>query len=203
MQSLRLQMNPHFIFNSLNSINSYIVDNKTLQASDYLSKFSRLMRLILENSRHETITLSKELEYVSLYLLIESLRFAKAFEYEIHVDESVDAENLIVPPLFIQPFLENSIWHGLMPRKGTRTLNLDLTQSSDILTVVVSDNGVGREYSAKLKETKITLKNSHGMDITKNRIMYHNPKNTVQIEDLYNALGEAAGTRVVISIHYI
>lgn len=200
MQSLRLQMNPHFIFNSLNSINSFIVEHKTNLASDYLTKFSRLMRLILENSRHETITLEKELESVKLYLLMESLRFSNAFEYKLHIDESIYEATIHVPPLIIQPFLENSIWHGLMPKNGTRTLNLDLQLVGHALYIDITDNGIGRVKSESLKSKKTNLRKSHGLEITKNRIHYHNPRNTVQIIDLYNDNGEPLGTKVNIVI---
>ena len=114
MQALRAQMNPHFIFNSLNSINMFILENNKLQASEYLSKFSRLIRLILQNSQEAFIPLESELEALQLYLELESLRFENKFEYKIAVDDDVDTTVLKVPPLIIQPYAENAIWHGLM-----------------------------------------------------------------------------------------
>ena len=113
MQALRAQMNPHFIFNSLNSINMFILENNKLQASEYLSKFSRLVRLILQNSQETFIPLEKELEALQLYLELESLRFEQKFEYKIQIDDEVDTTVLKVPPLIIQPYAENAIWHGL------------------------------------------------------------------------------------------
>lgn len=117
MQALRAQMNPHFIFNSLNSINMFILENNKLQASEYLSKFSRLVRLILQNSQEAFIPLESELEALQLYLELESLRFENKFEYKIAVDDEVDTTVLKVPPLIIQPYVENAIWHGLMHKK--------------------------------------------------------------------------------------
>src|SRR4030095_410376 len=114
---LRAQMNPHFIFNSLNSINMFILENNKLQASEYLSKFSRLVRLILQNSQKILIPLEKELEALQLYLELEALRFDQSFEYKILMDDEVDTSVLRVPPLIIQPYAENAIWHGLMHKK--------------------------------------------------------------------------------------
>ncbi|PDS21631.1 sensor histidine kinase, partial [Flavobacterium branchiophilum] len=113
MQTLRSQMNPHFLFNSLNSINSFIVQQKSREASGYLTTFSKLMRNILENSRYESITLEKELNTLKMYLEIEAVRLDHQFDYEILIDKNIELENIKIPPLIIQPFAENAIWHGL------------------------------------------------------------------------------------------
>lgn len=115
--ALRAQMNPHFIFNTLNSINSYIIENNPRTASDYLTKFARLIRIILDNSKHETIPLSKEIETLRLYLLMESVRFGNKFDYEIRIDKMVDEQSIRIPPMIIQPYVENAIWHGLLHKE--------------------------------------------------------------------------------------
>src|SRR5262245_48577747 len=126
MEALRAQMNPHFIFNSLNSINMFILENNKLLASEYLSKFSRLVRLILQNSREAFIPLEREIEALELYLELESLRFDNKFEYKIVVANEVDATVLGVPPLIIQPYVESAIWHGLMHKKEKGHLDIHL-----------------------------------------------------------------------------
>lgn len=203
MQSLRLQMNPHFIFNSLNSINSFIIDQKTLPASDYLTKFSKLMRLILENSRQETISIDKELESVRLYLMMEALRFSNSFDYQIIIDDRICDYVINIPPLIIQPFLENAIWHGLLPKEGSRKLILELQIISYSLLISIIDNGIGRSKSNKLKSNQTSIQKSRGMEITKKRIYYHNPFNSVNIIDMYSSNGEATGTRVDILISFM
>src|SRR6188508_2969786 len=117
MQALRAQMNPHFMFNSLNSINNFILKNDPDNASDYLTKFSRLMRLILDNSRSEWVLLENELKALQLYIELEAVRFDNAFKYSMEVTKDVDPETMMVPPLIIQPYVENAIWHGLLHRK--------------------------------------------------------------------------------------
>lgn len=124
MQALRAQMNPHFIFNSLNSINMFILENDKQRAAEYLTKFSRLMRLILENSQEPFIPIEKELEALELYLQLESLRFEERFKYKISVENDMDVTAVKVPPLIIQPFAENAIWHGLMQKKRKAILIL-------------------------------------------------------------------------------
>ncbi len=201
MQSLRLQMNPHFIFNSLNSINSFIIDQQTLQASDYLTKFSKLMRLILENSREDTIPIERELESVRLYLMMEALRFSNAYDYKIDIDDEIYDFPIQIPPLIIQPFLENAIWHGLMPKEGSRQLLLELKIVSQSLLISIIDNGIGRSKSQKMQLNKVTIQKSRGMEITKKRIYYHNPLNSLKIIDLYSPNEEPNGTRVEILIN--
>jgi streptogramin lyase len=138
MKALRAQMNPHFIFNSLNSINLFILENNKLQASEYLSKFSRLVRLILNNSQESFIPLKIELEALNLYLELESLRFDQKFEYKIKVEENIDTTLLKVPPLIIQPYAENAIWHGLMNKKDKGHLEIELYQQEEILFCKIS-----------------------------------------------------------------
>jgi ligand-binding sensor domain-containing protein len=200
MQALRLQMNPHFLFNSLNSINSFIVENKTVLASDYLTKFSRLMRLILENSRKETISLEKELETIRLYLLMESLRFNNKFEYKINVEDDSALGNLQVPPLIIQPFAENAIWHGLLHKPEVGLLEIYIKTIQNQLQITVTDNGIGRQQAALLKSKISNSQKSYGLEITNQRLAALNANNIIHINDLVNEQNQPIGTQVIILI---
>jgi LytS/YehU family sensor histidine kinase len=202
MQNLRSQMNPHFIFNSLNSINSFIVENKTHLASDYLTKFSKLIRLILDNSRNEVISLDRELETLQLYLLMETLRFDQKFGFEVTVDEKLDREAVRIPPMIIQPYVENAIWHGLMQKNGKGQVTVALQKSADnqFLLITVCDNGVGRERATQLSSKTGSTNKSFGMEITRNRIAKLDPANSVKISDLKDEHGNACGTRVELTL---
>lgn len=202
MQSLRAQMNPHFIFNSLNSINMFILENNKLQASEYLSKFSRLVRLILQNSQEAFIPLDKELEALGLYLELESLRFDQRFEYKIIVNDDVDPVMLKVPPLIIQPYAENSIWHGLMQKKEKGHLTIELYVKEEMLFYVITDDGIGRKKAAELKSKSAETHKSMGMRITTDRLLMlqqqNEKKNSILITDLILADGSPGGTEVRI-----
>ena len=204
MQALRAQMNPHFIFNSLNSINSFILENERLQASEYLSKFSRLVRLILQNSRETLIPLERELEALGLYLELESLRFEEKFEYKIWVNDDVDTAGIKVPPLIIQPYAENAIWHGLMHKKGRGRLLIELYHENAALFCKITDNGIGRKIAEELKNKSSLTYKSMGMKITADRIgMLHQQKqndNLITVNDLVTPDGQSAGTEVVIKM---
>jgi len=204
MQALRAQMNPHFIFNSLNSINMFILENNKLQASEYLSKFSRLVRLILQNSQEVFIPLERELEALQLYLELESLRFEHRFEYKISVDDEVDTTMLKVPPLIIQPYAENAIWHGLMHKKEKGHLEIELYLEKEILFCKITDDGIGRKEAAELKRKSLSTHKSMGIKITEGRIAIMQKMNgkdeSVEIKDLVYADGSAAGTEVVLKI---
>jgi ligand-binding sensor domain-containing protein len=201
MQNLRGQMNPHFIFNSLNSINSFIVQNKTHLASDYLTKFSRLIRLILDHSKNENITLEKELEALRLYLLMEQIRFEYRFDYVIHVDEEIDEQAIKMPPMIIQPYAENAIWHGLMQQDEQGKLTINIRQQTNGIEISIEDNGIGREKAESLKSKLNNTRKSHGMRITKDRILQTNPQNSIEIIDCKNETGIATGTTVRIKLY--
>ncbi len=204
MQALRSQMNPHFIFNSLNSINSFVVENKTHLASDYLTKFSRLIRLILDNSKNELIPLDKEIETLKLYLLMESLRFENKFDYEIYTDPNLDTSNILIPPMIIQPYAENAIWHGLMhkPDHGKVLISITTNQkNSSALVIKIKDNGIGRDRSGTIRSKSGNQNKSYGIDITLQRIRYFNPLNTVEIHDLFDNSNKPAGTEVIIQLY--
>jgi ligand-binding sensor domain-containing protein len=201
MQNLRSQMNPHFIFNSLNSINSFIVENKTHLASDYLTKFSRLIRLILDNSKNESISLEKELEALRLYLLMESIRFDKKFEYAVHTGTGIDEQLLKVPPMIIQPYAENAIWHGLLQKEEKGKVDVSIKKQGGVLLIIIEDNGIGRSKAAALKTKNSTSTKSYGMQITAQRIKQLNSKNKVETFDMKDAAGNALGTKVVVTIY--
>ena len=204
MQALRAQMNPHFIFNSLNSINMFILEKNKLQASEYLSKFSRLVRLILQNSQEALIPLERELEALQLYLELESLRFAQRFEYKIAMGDEVDTTVLKVPPLIVQPYVENAIWHGLMHKKEKGHLEIELYQEKEILSCKITDDGIGRKKAAELRSKSASTHNSTGIKITESRIAMMQKMNgserSVEIKDLAHPDGGAAGTEVLIKI---
>lgn len=202
MQALRAQMNPHFIFNSLNSINMFILENNKLQASEYLSKFSRLIRLILQNSQETFIPLEKELEALQLYLELEALRFDNKFEYKIAVDEDIDTAMLKVPPLIIQPYAENAIWHGLMHKQEKGHLEIGLYEKDETLFCKITDDGVGRKRALALKSKSSMVNKSMGMRITGDRIasLQKNKTNFISITDLVLPDGNPGGTEVLIKI---
>jgi len=205
-KAIRAQMNPHFIFNCLNSINSFIIDQEHQVASEYLIKFSRLIRLIMENSKNETIPIEKELEALKLYVLLEGIRFENKFTYEFHIDKSIDLAMTMIPPMLIQPFVENAIWHGLMHKKSAGSIDIIIKDSgSKSLKISIIDNGIGRQKAAELKSKSGTHK-SFGMEITSNRIEMMNKLNlggaSMNIIDLKDDQGHASGTRVDLIIPY-
>ena len=205
MHALRAQMNPHFIFNSLNSINRFILQNNRAQASEYLTKFSRLVRLILQNSQSLSIPLESELEALRLYLDLESVRFNDHFYYAIRIDEDLDLSGLKVPPLIIQPYAENAIWHGLMHKADKGHLQIELYEERGMLCCKIADDGVGRKKAHELKSKSASTHKSMGMQITAKRIAMLQKEsgiNSTQIEikDLVFPDGTAAGTEVILKI---
>jgi ligand-binding sensor domain-containing protein len=204
MQALRAQMNPHFIFNSLNSINMFILENNKLQASEYLAKFSKLVRLILQNSREAFIPLEKELDALQLYLELESLRFQDKFEYSTTVDNEIDTQTVKIAPLIIQPYVENAIWHGLMPKKEKGHLAINLYQQDKILFCKITDDGIGRKRASAMKNKSIAENKSMGMRITADRIAMMQKTSEsaarIKINDLVLPDGSAGGTEVILEI---
>lgn len=170
LKSLRSQMNPHFIFNALNSVNHFIAQQDERTANRFLSEFSQLMRLVLEYSQEDFITLQKEQEILSLYMKLEHYRFRDKFEYEISIDESINAESILVPPMLIQPYLENAVWHGLRYRESVGFLKLSMEQRDGFLIVTVTDNGIGRKKSAELKTENQKKHKSTGLKNIKERL---------------------------------
>ena len=152
LKSMRSQMNPHFIFNALNSVNSFIAVNDERNANRYLSEFSVLMRSVLENSDEDFIPFSKEIELIELYVKLEHNRFKEKFDYSITIDEAIDLDEYTIPPMLLQPYIENAIWHGLRYKDGKGTLEIVIGVRDDTsLVVTIRDNGVGRKRSQELK----------------------------------------------------
>jgi len=178
LQSLRREMNPHFIFNSLNSVNRFIAQNNELEANKYLSSYSRLMRNIMENSNKDFIPLSTEIDQVKEYLKLEHIRFHDKFTYEIKIDESLDPDSVLIPNMLIQPQLENSVWHGLRYKDENGLLTLSVDKTANHIRVIIDDNGIGLEESRKLKTEHQRQHKSRGLANTKERIsllnkLYH------------------------------
>lgn len=204
MQALRSQMNPHFIFNSLNSINDFILQKDKNQASEYLTKFSRLVRLILQNSQAALIPLECELEALQLYLELESLRFNNHFDFAVKTDDDLDVAALKIPPLLIQPYAENAIWHGLMHKKEKGHLSIELTEQDKMLNCRIADDGIGRKKAAALKPKSRATHRSLGMRITADRIALLQQQKLIkvstQINDLVLPDGSAGGTEVILKL---
>ncbi len=202
LSSLRAQMHPHFIFNSLNSIKSFIAENEPRTATRYLNKFSQLIRSILNNSRHARVDLRSELKALELYLELEQMRFEGSFERSITVAPDIDQEVISIPPLILQPYAENAIWHGLMHKEGNRKLEVEISRSNGMLHATVRDNGIGRSAAQKLKTRSATKHKGLGMDITSEIIQRTHDDGTtgVVIKDLVDAQGDPSGTEVHITI---
>ncbi|MFT3935578.1 MAG: two-component regulator propeller domain-containing protein [Chitinophagaceae bacterium] len=204
MQALRAQMNPHFIFNSLNAINRFILQNNSGQASGYLTKFSRLIRFILQNSEQAQISLERELQTLDLYLELEALRFDHHFSYKVSVHPSVDAASIQVPPLIIQPYAENAIWHGLMHKETAGHLEIKIHCDENWLYCIIKDDGIGRRRAGELKSKSANQHKSMGMKITANRmelLKKENPySSAITINDTIRKDGTAGGTEVILKI---
>jgi ligand-binding sensor domain-containing protein/anti-sigma regulatory factor (Ser/Thr protein kinase) len=207
ISALRTQMNPHFIFNCLNTINSYINSNQRSQANQYITRFAKLIRMILENSRQRKIPLSGEIEALGLYIQLEQLRFGQKFDYHLVVAEELDTDNIEVPPLIIQPFAENAILHGLLPLPSGGKLNISVTKEDNMLCYLIEDNGIGREAARKRSMDGALRRQSHGMDITVKRITLFNRENgtdrEIQITDKHDAAGNPVGTVVKVFLAYV
>ena len=204
LMGLKAQMNPHFIFNCLNSIQKYVLDHDSKLAYTYMAKFSKLIRFVLDISDKTFVALSYELEVVKIYAELEQLRFDSKFNFEIEISESIKSDDILVPSLLIQPYLENAIWHGIMnlpiDKKGEVKITVNVL--NDILKIVITDNGIGRA-EAKLFNEK--THQSKGLSINQKRIeainyLLKTNDAIVTIEDLINSNNKAAGTKVIIKL---
>ncbi len=202
--ALSKQMNPHFIFNSLNSIQSYILQNDKLSANIYLSKFADLMRKILENSQHEFVTIKKELSTLELYIELEQKRFENKFEFQLTINDSINPNYFLISPLLLQPYLENAIWHGLMHKQDNGILKLVINKHGSNILFSITDNGIGMEAAAKRKSLDNSSRESLGTKITAKRLeLINSLKNTdiaVEFINLKDEKGSACGTTVNITI---
>lgn len=202
---LRLQMNPHFVFNSLNSIGNFILKNEPMKASGYLTKFSKLIRLIFDSAQSEWVSLDQEIKSLELYIELEQLRFNNKFDVIVNVSHDINRGSVMVPPLLLQPFVENAIWHGLMPKEGERgELYLHYWLNHDKLFMSIEDNGIGRAASAQSRTGRIATLQKQGIRLTDERIhiineIYHSQVQA-EIKDLIDEHGEPAGTRVIVSL---
>ncbi|RAJ04286.1 two component regulator with propeller domain [Chitinophaga skermanii] len=200
MKALRAQMNPHFIFNALNSIQTFMMKNETEQALAYLSRFARLIRSVLDHSQRNTIVLSREVSMLENYLALEKLRLADQFSYRIEVDTSLDQDFTEIPAMVIQPFVENAIWHGLQHKKNGGWLHISFYKVEQKIRCVIEDNGIGRKAATALKQMNGQVHLSKGLQITSDRLSLYNSRfgmnASFDIEDLYDNQGNASGTRV-------
>ncbi len=199
LQSLRREMNPHFIFNSLNSVNQFISQNKELEANKYLTNYSQLMRSMMENSNKDFVSLSSEMEQLQKYLDLEHLRFQDKFDFEIIIDEKLDAETTFVPNMIIQPHLENAIWHGLRYLENKGLLQLKFILKNETIHTIIDDNGIGLTQSAALKTHNQKVHESRGLTNTKERISLLNDlyKKGISFE-ITEKISPATGTIVTL-----
>ncbi|MBX7052384.1 MAG: histidine kinase [Flavobacteriales bacterium] len=207
MKAFRAQMNPHFIFNCINSIQHFILENDQMKAHKQLTKFSRLVRNVLENSDMEWITVERELETLKLYIELEAMRFNSSFQYDIEVDASVNVHTDQIPPLVIQPFVENAILHGLVPlKRSPGYLKILMSKRDDIMVCVIEDNGIGRDRAMEIKSRKSHGRKSMGIDLTLERINRYVEMEKLKIfpivvmKDKFTEDGQPAGTVVTLQL---
>jgi len=202
-KALHLQMNPHFVFNCLGSISSFIVQNGTDSAIKYLSKFSKLMRLTLEYSKESLIPIDKEIEGLQNYLELEQLRFNNAFDFSISKDPNIE-DDMAIPPLLLQPFVENAIMHGIVPKKEKGNINIYFAIVNDKLVCTVTDDGIGFAKSKELKENSVTVHKSMALEITRKRLeviqAFTSKTSQVEIREMHDDAGESAGTRIILNL---
>jgi sensor histidine kinase YesM len=208
LKALRAQMNPHFVFNSLNSIQHYILNSKGDEAVKYLNKFAKLIRIILSNSEKPTVTINEDIEALRFYLELERMRFENKFEYSIKIDESIDGDYDEIPPMLIQPYLENAILHGINPKDGNGKIEITMKIVNQFIKISIADDGIGREKSKAIQSLQPAARHkSLGMKITKDRVRIlnniHQSNLNVNIIDLYNDKMEAIGTQVDLFIPYV
>ncbi|MEO8087965.1 MAG: tetratricopeptide repeat protein [Bacteroidota bacterium] len=204
MKALRSQMNPHFIFNALQSIQTFLLKNKSEDANIYLLKFSKLMRAVLENSRHSEVSLKDDMQALELYMQLESIRLPHPFTYQFHIDESIDVEEATIPPLILQPFVENAIWHGLQYKPEPGHIDVFISKKDNALYATVEDNGIGRDMSKNKAHPMLLKKESLGMKLTEERLKILNEikkiKAQFKITDLFTKENKPIGTRVELSL---
>jgi LytS/YehU family sensor histidine kinase len=203
---LRSQMNPHFIFNSLNSIKLYIINNEKENAVYYLNKFSKFIRKILVASTEKEISLEEELDTMKLYMNIENIRFSNEIHFAINIEDNINTSRIKVPSMILQPFIENALWHGLSAKKeDDKKIMLNVCQTNkDFVNISIEDNGIGRVHSNKINAGKLLNRKSVGISLTKARLANFSKAYTsdykICIEDLYDPNQNPKGTKVVVDI---
>lgn len=202
--AIRSQMNPHFLYNVLNTVQGLVYANRKAEAGDMLGNFSDLMRKTLEESDSTAISLKKETESLALYLELEKKRFDKDFEYHIVIDPFLDSSNILIPPMLIQPFAENAIKHGLLHKSGSKHLKIDIRSENNYLIMVVEDNGIGRKASIEINKSNKNKSAGFAVKATEERIALFNELNArkiiISIIDKTDEKGEAAGTIVQLTL---
>ncbi|WP_052324186.1 sensor histidine kinase [Flavihumibacter sp. ZG627] len=202
-KALRAQMNPHFIFNSMNSIKALIQENRIEESIVYLTTFSKLMRTLINNADKKEITLYDEIETCKLYLQLESMRFDEKFTYEVKVAENIDLKSVQVPALIIQPFIENAIWHGIIPKNNKGHISLKVEKNNNEVEIIVEDDGIGRKLSTQNIAPSNGTHTSKGIALTASRLKLDNllkhRKGGLSITDKETAAGKSEGTKVVLS----
>ncbi|WP_028978358.1 tetratricopeptide repeat-containing sensor histidine kinase [Sporocytophaga myxococcoides] len=201
LKSLSSQMNPHFIFNALNSVNNFIAKNDERSANKYLSDFSKLMRAVMENSQHDFVPMATEIRILELYLQLEHSRFPDKFDYTFEIDESINRE-IEIPPMLIQPYIENAVWHGLRYKEDKGFLKVKVSQVQSGIEVVIEDNGIGRKKSKELKTQNQKESSSLGMKNIESRLGIINELYKIQMKVVIEDLDAAnqSGTKVIITI---
>jgi sensor histidine kinase YesM len=206
LEALRSQMNPHFIFNALNSIQEYIIFNNKELASSYLVKFSRLIRIYLEHSQQNEIILKEEISALKIYLELEKIRFEDVLDYELNIDENLSLEQIKIPSLFIQPYVENAIKHGLLHKLNNRNLKVSFQEEKieNYLVCTIEDNGIGRQVSAEINKNRAEQHQSFATSANAKRLELINTDRiqdiVVEIVDLYSNNNQPEGTKVIIKI---
>ncbi|MFD1292850.1 sensor histidine kinase [Lutibacter holmesii] len=201
MTALQSQMNPHFLFNSLNSINNFVIKSEVEKASDYITKFSRLIRVILNSSSSPTSTLSEELGILSLYVKLEQMRVNGGFSYTVNIQENINLEAIKVPTLFLQPFIENSIWHGIMKKEGKKKIELSIQKQDNTVICIIEDNGIGINKAKSINHMSQKRK-FFGAKATENRIriLYKNKDVHIETKDISSST--KTGTQVSIKFPF-
>ena len=201
-KALRAQMNPHFIFNCLNSIKSLIQEDQKGKSVTYLTTFSKLIRTLLNNADKKEISLYDEIETCKLYLQLEAMRFDSKFSYHVSIDETIDLKSISVPALIIQPFIENAIWHGIVPKGSDGTVSLSVSRDNGNIRIMVDDDGIGRESSYQNKAVASIGHQSRGINLTQSRLELDNllQQRQAKLEtiDKRDDNGKASGTQVII-----
>ncbi|MEO6914471.1 MAG: histidine kinase, partial [Chitinophagaceae bacterium] len=204
LAALRSQMNPHFIFNALNSIKKFVIANEATNAEKYLGKFSRLIRTILDNSQSGMVTVEKELQLLTLYLDLEQLRFGSKLSYTITIDDEIDGKDIKIPSMIVQPFVENAMLHGIMHLENNGKIDIRFLLHQDWLEITIEDNGIGREKAASYRNERGEAHHSIGIAVATKRLealkKEDNTPAGIEIVDLGNKAGEGCGTKVIISI---
>jgi len=203
LDALRSQMNPHFIFNALNSIKAYLIDNNKEKAVYYLNKFAKLIRKILESSRNDSVSLDEELETIELYMHIENIRFNDAINFSVNCAQNVNLSTTRLPGLILQPFIENALWHGLMLKEGEKNIAIEVKSMGNTILLSITDNGIGRKKAKEKSEKKSFTKESLGIQFAQERLNYFNKTQGTRygfiISDLEDETPGITGTSVVFT----